>query len=383
VENTLPSYTAALREGANAIEVDLCVTADHEVVVWHDASPDDVASLARQIGLEGLPFVPDVPSLGSPFRTTVRNLTLAELREHYGYAPNPDVLDDEALEDAAAAAAAARVPTLEELAEWTRTGEASGLGALFLDVKLSATDLDLLPVLAEKILALFGDAPYAIFIMSPSEPVVVAMRDWLDQHAPELRGGLMFDFETDGALDAALRLGLSSVSTGKTALRSWDGYLAEMQRITDGVEARAGTPVDTVVSWTIDDENRMQSLLDLGVDGILTNRPGDLARMADRGFSDHDRVIRVIADCHAAHEGSAEGARCATGSELGLFGPLREEQLVSRACDASTDALVRDVFGCGGPLDAQNVTFDTDVLPGDEGGIYWNGYSGEVLVTSW
>src|SRR5437762_2999751 len=34
IENTLASYAAALREGANAIELDVCVTADGAAVIW-------------------------------------------------------------------------------------------------------------------------------------------------------------------------------------------------------------------------------------------------------------------------------------------------------------------------------------------------------------
>jgi hypothetical protein len=138
-----------------------------------------------------------------------------------------------------------------------------------------------------------------------------------------------------------------------------------------------------VVAWTIDEEARMLSLLELGVDGIMTNLPGDLARMADRGWSDHDRVIETIAECYAAHEGSEEPGQCASGPELGLFGTLREDQLVARACEGFDDGLTRDVFGCGDIGDAQNVRFDTDVLPGPEGGIWWNAYSQEVLISSW
>jgi len=375
VENTLPSYTAALREGANAIELDLCVTADHQVVAWHDCNPDNVVALARQIGAEGLPFIPEVPEIRNPWRTNIRNLTLAEVREHYGYAPNTVFVDSTFDTDGMDV----HIPTLDEVADWARTDDGRAMRALFLDIKLAETDLDLVPVLAEKVRALFGDAPFAIFMMSPSEPVVTVVRDWFEVHAPVMNDGLMYDFEKNGALDAARRMGLSSLSTGRTPLREWDDYYDEMISILD----HADESIDTIVSWTIDDENQMLALVGLGVDGVITNRPADLARLVDRAWDDHDRVIQVIADCYAAHVGSSEGAQCATGSELGLFGSLREAQLVRRACAASADEIVRDVFGCGGPFNAQNVTFDTDVLADDAGGIWWNGYSGEVLVSSW
>jgi glycerophosphoryl diester phosphodiesterase len=378
VENTLPSFSAALREGANAIEIDVCVTADPEVVIWHDCDPDDATALARQLGIEELPAVPDVPWLESPFRTNVRNLTLAQVREHYGYAPHPALNDERA---GALDFAGAHIPTLDELAAWARTDEARGLGALFVDIKLAEHDIDLLPILAQKLVDLFENAPFAVFMMSPREPVVVALRDWLEAHAPALRDRLIFDFETSGALEGTRRLGLRTLSTGMATPRSWSSYFSELRVIVGSLGEEGAPRVDTVIAWTIDDETQMQALLDLGVDGVLTNIPGDLARMADRGFTDHDRAIAAIADCHAAHAGSDVGALCARGGELGLFAALHEDQLVERAC-TSADDQVRDVFGCG-PLDAQDVRFDTDLLPTDDGAIYWNAYAREVLVWVW
>src|SRR6188472_1752478 len=81
-ENTLPSFERALADGANGLELDLCVTADEQVVVWHDADPDESRARFRQLGLEpAVRYRPRVPSQAR-FRRPVHELTLAELRTH-------------------------------------------------------------------------------------------------------------------------------------------------------------------------------------------------------------------------------------------------------------------------------------------------------------
>src|SRR5687768_11383252 len=50
-ENTTWAFEAAIAEGANAIETDVCVTSDDRVVLWHDSDPNAPVALARQTGL--------------------------------------------------------------------------------------------------------------------------------------------------------------------------------------------------------------------------------------------------------------------------------------------------------------------------------------------
>src|SRR5688500_2164336 len=60
-ENTTWALEAAIGEGANAIETDLCVTQDDRVVLWHDRDPDAPVAMARQAGLDPYLYIPDVP----------------------------------------------------------------------------------------------------------------------------------------------------------------------------------------------------------------------------------------------------------------------------------------------------------------------------------
>ena len=69
------------------MELDLCVTKDKQVVVWHDWDPDVLIALARQAGAElDVLCRPVVPPVGHRMRRPVCDLTLTEFRASYGYA---------------------------------------------------------------------------------------------------------------------------------------------------------------------------------------------------------------------------------------------------------------------------------------------------------
>ena len=47
-ENTLASTRSALKNGANAIEVDVAISKDNVVFLWHDPYPLGIVALARR-----------------------------------------------------------------------------------------------------------------------------------------------------------------------------------------------------------------------------------------------------------------------------------------------------------------------------------------------
>ena len=76
-ENTLPAFEHALKAGVDAIEMDLCVTADDVLVCSHDPLVNAVICRA--------------PGGGPPQELPIRSLTYAELaRYDCGSARNPD-----------------------------------------------------------------------------------------------------------------------------------------------------------------------------------------------------------------------------------------------------------------------------------------------------
>ena len=110
VENTLPSMRRAVEiDSANGLEIDLCMTKDSVIVLWHDWDPDSPISEARELGLEtDVKYRPLYPLEGTPERRLVHTLTLAELRQHYGYTLKEPLDADERKR------VPATIPTLDE-----------------------------------------------------------------------------------------------------------------------------------------------------------------------------------------------------------------------------------------------------------------------------
>jgi glycerophosphoryl diester phosphodiesterase len=371
-ENTLPSFAAALREGANALEIDFCMTKDGHAVVWHDRDPDDPVSLIRQTGAEGLPHVPWVPNLGNQFRRPVDELTLAELREHYDYAPNEGIVGTTL---GSGERIGAHLPTLAELVAWAKTSEAKGLRAIYIDVKLADGQRELARAFAAQLAKLTADAPYQILIGTPHESIISTIRTWYRENAPKAPAKFMFDHEKAGVLAATRAGGYDAISMGRIVTRGWKSFTTEVASVVSGA---AASKIDPVLVWTIDDDAEMAELVSLGVDGILSNRPGDVTRMVARGWDDHDRAIRAIRDCWTAHENDATSTTCATGASLALGAPLREDQLGDRACAAHSDDVTQDVFGCGGLFDAVNVRYEADLTSATR--IWWDADDESVVV---
>lgn len=261
-ENTVPSFEVAVSIGANAVETDLCVTADEVIVVWHDRDPDDPVAVARQTGAEGLLYIPAVPPIGDPMRRPVDQLTLHDLRRHYGYAHLLEPRDN-----------SYSIPTLAELFAWSRG--APGLRALYLDIKLAASQTDRAAFLVGEVAKEHAASPEPrprILLLSPQLLIAIAMEGARRElGAEELR--VAWDFEVPGALQGARAVGLRDVSMGLTPAQTFTAFTEEVSEI---VQAREDGVIDSVTVWTFDRPKDLSLLLYHGVDGIMTNEPGVL-----------------------------------------------------------------------------------------------------------
>jgi glycerophosphoryl diester phosphodiesterase len=140
----------------------VCVTRDAQVVVWHDWDPDALVAMARQAEAE--PFVlcrPVMPPAGHPLRRPVCDLTLAELRAHYGYA----IIGQ-------AQSVPAHLPVLEEVVRWARTKPL--LKAVFLDCKVPPARKELITVVAATLRREVEREPVgARFVLMTTSPEVI------------------------------------------------------------------------------------------------------------------------------------------------------------------------------------------------------------------
>jgi glycerophosphoryl diester phosphodiesterase len=280
VENTIPSFERALTDGANGLELDLCVTSDEEVVVWHDADPCESRARLRQLGLE--PIVrcrPRSPS-SRRFCRPVRDLTLGELRSHFGYA-----------ESAFGAVLPTHIPTLDEFMEWASNRDR--LGVVFLDIKVSGAYPDLLRVLLRRldqavalqkprfrIILETADASAAAEMAEPGRPYGHTLD--VEPHA-----GVVFDVDGCSAVRAAIAHRLTHAAPQRprgitlfpfrTHRRIVEADIRRMRRHNASVP---DVPIQGLCAFTIDDPGEMHELAKLGVWGIQSNRPDLLRQVA-------------------------------------------------------------------------------------------------------
>ncbi|MFE2012959.1 glycerophosphodiester phosphodiesterase [Streptomyces sp. NPDC059491] len=220
-ENTLISDEVARRGGAKWIENDVQPSKDGVPYVVHDSTVD---------------------------RTTdgtgpVRGLTAAQL----------DALD--AGSWFAPAYAGARIPTLAAQLEDLR---ARG-GNLLLEIKGPHSRAQVARVVEE---IRERDMTGRVFVQSFDIPSLQHVHEL----APELPLGLLRDHLDADPVALAEELGLSAYNVADAALSGRPAVVAELHA--------AGVAVNV---WTVDRPARWKALADLGVDGVITNRPTELA----------------------------------------------------------------------------------------------------------
>jgi glycerophosphoryl diester phosphodiesterase len=267
-ENTIESFARAAELGADGIETDICVTSDGRFILWHDADPGGEIALARQAGREELAFTPDVPSIGSPWRRAVRELTFEDFRRHYGYTPRRGGLSDLVAHDGPPDVPFA---TLEDLFQWA--DRESRIRHLVLDVKLEGPDLarakELLELVRGWVSRPSARPDLTVHYLNPHREVLRPLSAHVAAHPLPPRLHLHADFELPGVRRAARRLGLRHVSMG-AGQRFWNEFRAEVASVG---RARRRGKIDELIVWTINEEKRLREMIDRGVDGILTDDP--------------------------------------------------------------------------------------------------------------
>jgi glycerophosphoryl diester phosphodiesterase len=240
-ENTLPAFERAAELGADAMEIDVRLTSDGTVVVFHD---EDTARLTGEPGtIEGRPLS-SVSALDAAFSFTPDGGATHPLR-----------------------GTGVRVPTFAEaLARFPR---------MRFNVDAKSEDAALAEALAQDVLA--AGAVDRVCLGSFFD----AQSERLGRLLPDACRYLPQDAATCHVLNA------KSGGMGAGCPRGYD--LADLPHrlgVMTVVDAkvveyfhRHGMPVHV---WTVDDEREMRELLAIGVDGIVTDRPDVLARVLDR-----------------------------------------------------------------------------------------------------
>jgi len=300
VENTLPAFANALELGVSTLELDVQITEDGYAVVTHDRDPSPAKCVDTAPAFPGDPEFPYVP--GTRY---IKTLTLAQVRTiDCGSLRLPNFPDQRL-------SPGERMPLLSEVFDLVHAYRAYGV-TLNIETKVEAGAPDqtapreqFVQVVAEEIrkarlLRLVTIQSFdwgALMRMREVEPrlPIVALtngQQFLQSGQPGASpwlGGIDID-DFSGSLQgkyvgAAASFGADAVSPvhgdpqGGTVLDP--NYVPFTTRELVQAAHRAGMKV---IPWTVDDRATMETLIDIGVDGIITDRP-DLLRevLAERG----------------------------------------------------------------------------------------------------
>jgi len=280
VENTLPSFRAAVAQGANGIEADLCVTRDAEVVVWHDFNPHSFDARLRRLGLEPdvryRPYSPD----DSRYQRCVDELSLSELRQHHGYGRKTLL----------GGRVDAHIPTLDELMQFA--AKQREVRIVFLDLKLPSRRAELLSPLLTRLDRLVAELrPAFEIVLETAYPAIVqALRELAPRYPTALDvlppPGLVLRPEKFSATRAALANGANWATAQKprfATIRGFETHL-DVARYDVGVLERTGresgrAAIDGLCCFTINQRHQMRQLIDLGVSAIQSDAPGLLRQV--------------------------------------------------------------------------------------------------------
>lgn len=285
-ENTFPAFHEALNvDGANSLEVDLSFTKDRKVVLWHDWDPDSPMALIRQAGLEPiLKFKPSSPPSGqSRWRKKINELTLSEFRDHYGYEDKVTHVKSNAT-----------IPTFQDFIEWA--GQQDKLKLVLLKFRVPADDIGLLTAMLEEIKGFIDSLDFQprfqLIFSIPHKEALKMLKDRFnnvsfsfDREVPSVGAVNYHRFTT---IPQAMKLkngyagiGLS-VSPNPQSLQTQDPWTVYKFILTLDFRMRDSYRDSTsnyikIISWTFNVEKKMRCLINLGVDGIVTDKP-DLLR---------------------------------------------------------------------------------------------------------
>jgi len=282
-ENTLQSFANALSIGVDTLELDMGVTKDGVVVVSHERglNPD----LARD------PHGAYVPPPGIPFvkltLAEVKSYDVGQIRPGSAYAAQfPDQL----------AVPGTPIPTLAEVVALVRKAGNAHV-RLNIETKIDPNHPDESP----------DPERFASFVLDLLEKekfgdrVMIQSFDWrtlqlVQKRAPNIPTVYLSEQMGSGAnvfrdkpspwtagFDP-MRYGGSVPKTIKAAGGAiWSPYYRDIDD--DAVQEAHGLGLQVVV-WTVNDAKSMASLIDMGVDGIISDRP-DLLRQvaAEKGLA--------------------------------------------------------------------------------------------------
>ncbi|WP_163574658.1 glycerophosphodiester phosphodiesterase family protein [Halomonas faecis] len=241
-ENTLAAMNRAIDDEADSVEIDVRLTADDEVVLYHDRSLQRLTGDPRQVGDLTLPELREF-DVGQWFGDAFIGETIPTLADAFAVTRGRATLMIDMKPDAGreVALAEAVIEAMQEEAALRHACRA------MLSVPLSAAHCGDPDVIGETRLA----------VAQPWLIEAIKLRE------PTLRITLLAQLILPGTLERrgfdALGLRHNRISEQEIRLASHFGY--------------------EVHAWTVNDSREMSRMIDLGVDAIITDHPARLAEL--------------------------------------------------------------------------------------------------------
>lgn len=280
-ENTLPSVEAALDAGVSTVELDLHLSSDGRVVVWHDPSIDPSKCGVDPAASLLVPD-PDVVASGS-VELMVSRLTVAELGSYRcDRNPDPSAFPDQTAVDSGLAGDRYGIVELGEIFDFVDAYSGEGaLGERASRVEFNV-ELKRRPDHPEYIDDNFdGVAPGAFELALLEE---INARELWDRVVVQ-----SFDHRSLWALGSVapeVRLSVLTRRGDPTDFEGWVNQGASIwspdwRDVDEATLLAAHEAGLEVIPWTVNDPDLMLRLITEGVDGIITDRP-DLAPPGQR-----------------------------------------------------------------------------------------------------
>jgi glycerophosphoryl diester phosphodiesterase len=301
VENTLPAFRNALELGVSTLELDVQITQDGHAVVTHDRDPSPAKCVDTEPAFPGDPEFPYVPE-----QRFIKDLTLEQVRTIDCGSLRLEQYPDQKL------APGARMPVLSQVFRQVHKYRAHDV-MLNIETKVEAGAPEQTAPRERFVRVVAREVRRARLL----DQVTIQSFDW---------GALMRMREVEPRLPiVALTNGQSFLQEGEPGASPWLGgldiddfdgslqqkYVAAAHSFgADAVSPVHGDPqggsVDdpdyvpfttrqlvvaahradlSVIPWTVNDRATVEALMDIGVDGIITDLPDLLRSVLDaRGF---------------------------------------------------------------------------------------------------
>ncbi|MDZ4090849.1 MAG: glycerophosphodiester phosphodiesterase family protein [Arthrobacter sp.] len=275
-EESMAAFSNSLKLGVTTLELDTHLTADGKVIVWHDDTIQADKCLDTAPATPGdaaFPYVGD----------RVAELSLAQIKtldcgftQLLGY-PEQDVIEGN------------RIAELKDVFQLVRDADA-GKVRFNIEIKVESSQIG-----GEGMVALTKAVVAEIQASGMADRITVQSFDWSSLNltkeiAPELPLVALSSGDAwlaVGQPGASPNLGGIDIDTyggslaKAAAAQGYDVISPAFRSVTPGMIAEAHELGLPVIPWTVNTTADMQRLMDLGVDGIITDYPTRLRTVMD------------------------------------------------------------------------------------------------------